>query len=143
MADCLFPKIDEVVESARSIIRERYPMYGNSWVNRNEAFWGVRMHNECNEFSRALTDEDKKRKCVNIATLAMMAYTTIGMPLEACKHSTDSKSLVKSIEMVFATKCSSCGKFIWLSMGNMFDTKDEAIADFSARQQRMELAAET
>ena len=143
MPVCLYPKIDEIIEIARGVIRERYPLYGNAWVKEDAPYWGVRMHNEVDEFSKAFSDVEKKRKCINIVNLAMMAYSTIDIDRNGCKHGVSSKDLVKSVDNVLTSKCLQCNAFVWLSMGNIFDTKDEAIADFDERRKRMELAAET
>lgn len=66
--------IETVLDHAIRELINKFPDYGNSYLNSGLDFWAERLENEVTEFKKAQTTAQKKRKAVNIFNIAWMAY---------------------------------------------------------------------
>ena len=118
---CLVPNWQEISKAAVDVIYERFDAYGNAWVRSDPKYFGIRMQNEVEEYKNAMSDAEKRRKCLNIINLAMMAFTVCDGKQAECKHYVLNKERLESITQVITAKCNVCEKILFVANGTIFD----------------------
>lgn len=58
-------------------LKIKYRDYGNTWQEKDKAYWMGRLGNEHTEYCMAMGSVARKRKAINIANLALMAAETV------------------------------------------------------------------
>ena len=128
LKNCLVPNWQELSKAAIDVVYERFDAYGNAWIKHDAKYFGIRMQNEVDEFKKAMSDAERRRKCLNILNLAMMAHTVCNdAPKETCAHVASHEDLVASIDKVITMPCIKCKQLMFITSGLMFDTEGEAV----------------
>jgi hypothetical protein len=71
------PNIEKLLDLMVKELKDKFRYYGNSWEDKDHAFWMERLNNEVAEYGMAMDDVARKRKAINIANLALMAAETV------------------------------------------------------------------
>lgn len=77
------PIWDEITQTCKDKITEKYKEYGNSWVAlQSEQFWMERLAGEFNElFTIGISNKDRMRETVDIINICAMYYTNLKLRL--------------------------------------------------------------